>query len=145
MLEEGPDQGDVGLLSLTPAQAERREMLARIGDATHRLPAWLARPSQSPLNTLKWYARQGQLHRLIAGEAAYRQATDQIALWRSANMNALIQGDPSLARPYEQTEHGIRMLDKSLENLTSFGSFESPIRNRLRELIEAGDDEGAAQ
>lgn len=126
-------------LHLTAEQATRRERAALIGDILYELPAWLARPSQSNINTLKWYGRQGQLHRLIVGEAAYRQSTSWIAKLRQSEVAAVIQRDPTLVMPYEGKG--------SFEDRSYFGSFEGPIRRRLQGLIEQNtpeaDDEAA--
>lgn len=123
-------------------QAARRELAARIGDAAHGLPAWLVRPSQSNVSTLKWYGRQGQLHRLIVGEAAYRQAHTYLRVYRQSHISAIGSRNPAEAQPYDMTGS---WFDNSLEGRSFFGSFEPPIRRRLKELVEQGDDEGAAR
>lgn len=132
--EEQPGVRENELLHLSPEQAARRELFARTTDITYQLPAWLARPSQSNLSTLKWYGRQGQLHRLIVGDAAFRQATDALAAYRRSSIDTVLARDPSLEIPYEK-----------LENDSFFGSFEPPIRRRLREMVDQGDDQGAAE
>lgn len=132
--EEQPGLKENELLHLTPEEASRREFLANIGDVSAELPAWLVRPSQSRLSTLKWYAKEGQLNRLIVGESAYNQATTRLAEYRRSTVEAVISQDPSKEMTYE------KFADKSF-----FGSFEPPIQRKLQELVQAGDDEGAAQ
>jgi hypothetical protein len=131
--EEPGGQRENELLHLTQAQAGNREALARLGDVTYGLPNWLARPSQSNLSTLKWYGRQGQLHRLIVGESAYQQAMANLSEYRQSGLAALLNREPSM-QSYDQ------MADKSF-----FSSFESPIQRRLKELVDAGDDNAAAE
>jgi hypothetical protein len=131
---EEPIQQIEGQLSVTPEEAHRREILARVVDVAYGLPAWLVRPAQSSLNSLKWYGRQGQLHRLIVGEAAYRQAEDKLNGYRLAELSAILNRDPTLAMPYEK-----------LAEDAFFSSFEKPIQRKLQALVEQGDDEGAKQ
>jgi hypothetical protein len=132
--EEQRGQRDNELLHLTPEQVARREFGARVLDEINRLPTWLVRPSQSNLNTLKWYGRQGQLHRLIVGESAYQQALSAIKTMRASTIDAVVQGDPSLEIPYAKIADG-----------AFFTSFEPPIANKIKAQVDAGDDEGAAQ
>lgn len=130
--EEQP-QSSPELERLSAEQVQRRELLARIGDAAHGLPAWLVRPSESNLSTLKWYGREGQLNRMIVGEAAYQQAASTLKAYRQSTVDAVLAGDPSQEMPFD------KMMDKGY-----FNSFEPPIQRKLAELINSGDDEGAA-
>lgn len=131
--EEPGGQRENELLHLTQAQAGNRERMAQVGDITYGLPNWLVRPSQSNISTLKWYGRQGQLHRLIVGESAYQQAMQGLGEYRASGMSALLNREPSM-QSYEE-----------LADKTFFSSFEPPIQRRLRELVDAGDDNGAAE
>lgn len=132
--EEQPGLRENELLHLTPEQAARRENAARVGDVAYGLPAWLVRPQQSNLSTLKWYGRQGQLHRLLVGESAYRQAMTTLGEYRTSYLDAVNSGDPARAMSYDQ-----------MANKAFFSSFERPIQNRLRQLVESGDDDAASQ
>lgn len=132
--EEQPNLRENELLHLTPEQAQRRELLASIGDRTADLPAWLVRPSESRLSTLKWYAKEGQLNRLIVGESAYNQAKAYLAAFRKSTIEAVVSKDPSKEMTYDQ------FAERSF-----FSSFEPPIQRKLQELVQAGDDEGAAK
>lgn len=122
------------LSGLTPRQKANREMMARISDVTRELPDWLVRPSESTLSTIRWYAKEQKLNRLIVGESAFRQATTAINEFRRSQVTAAIARDPSQAMSYEQ-----------LANRARFSSFEEPIANRLKEHIDAGNDEEAAK
>jgi hypothetical protein len=122
------------LLHLTDPQAARREALARVLDKTYQLPNWLIRPQQSNVSTLKWYGRQGQLHRLITGESAYQQSKDMLGQYRAAELESVMSGG-TVAPP----DYG-KFADRSF-----FSSFEQPIQRRLREMVDAGDDEGASE
>jgi hypothetical protein len=132
--EEQPGQRDNELLHLTDRQAAVREGGARVLDEINRLPAWLVRPSESSINTLKWYGRQGQLHRLIVGESAYQQASQALKAMRASTIEAVVNGDAGLELPYS------KIADDAF-----FSSFEPPIANKIQSLVNAGDDEGAAQ
>jgi hypothetical protein len=131
--EEQPNLRENELLHLTPEQAARRELLASIGDRTADLPAWLVRPSESRLSTLKWYAKEGQLNRLVVGESAYQQAKTYLSVLRGSTADAVLNLDPTREIGY----------DKFAER-AFFSSFEPPIQRALKELVAAGDDEGAA-
>lgn len=132
--EEQRGQRDNELLHLTPEQVARREFGARVMDEVNRLPVWLVRPSESNLNTLKWYGRQGQLHRLIVGESAYQQALSAIKAMRASTIDAVVNGNTALEIPYA------KVADDAF-----FTSFEPPIANKIKAQVDAGDDEGAAQ
>jgi hypothetical protein len=120
------------LANLTPDQAARREALAQLGDVMHGLPAWLVAPSKSNISTLKWYGKLQQINRLITGESAYRQADAALTEYRGAEMTAALAGDPSMAIPYQKFAKD-----------SFFSSFSSPIANKLKELVDAGQDEEA--
>jgi hypothetical protein len=132
--EEPGNLRDNELLAISPDQANRRETLARLGDPLWGLPNWLVRPRESNISTLKWYGRQGQLHRLITGESAYQQAQTELQTYRRSTIAAVISRDPTQEIPYE-----------SFADRSFFSSFEQPIQRKLRELVDAGNDEGAAQ
>lgn len=134
MFEEQTGLGSTNeLASATPDQLARREVLASIGDKFAGLPNWLVRPQESVLNTLKWYGREGQLHRLITGESAFRQTVDKLAEYRRSIVSSALGADPSLAMSYDD------FAKKSF-----FSSFEQPIQRQLQMLVSSGDDEGAA-
>lgn len=122
------------VLQMTPTQSAVREGIAKVGDALYELPLWMRSPTQSNISTLKWYGKQQGLHRLVVGEAAYRQAKDALATFRRSEMEAALSRDVGRAIPYE----------KFAEN-SFFSSFSPPIQRHLQELVDAGDDEGAAQ
>lgn len=132
--EEPGNLQDNELLAISPEQANRRETMARLSDPLWGLPNWLVRPRESNISTLKWYGRQGQLHRLITGESAYQQALTELQAYRRSTIAAVISRDPTQEIPYE-----------SFADRSFFSSFEQPIQRKLRERVDAGDDEGAAQ
>lgn len=147
------------LANLTPEEIRRREQFARIGDVVADLPAWLARPSESNISTLKWYGKQQQLHRLIVGESAYRQATADLAVFRKAEMEAVMTGNPDRMMEVMDIEYGLAFKLSRLaqgihdpyrafamrSGFSSFGANETrPISKRLRELVDNNMDEEAA-
>lgn len=134
IFEEQPDLRAGPLVGLTPKEAAKRELLASIGDEFSRLPTFISNPHNSNLNTLKWYGREQQMNRMITGEAAYRQAKDKLMAYRRSQLEAALQRDPSKAMSYDQLADG-----------AFFSSFEPPIQKKLRSLVEASDDEGAAK
>lgn len=125
---ESPQRTD-----LTSAQMARRERVAQIGDfIQEKLPTFIARPTESELNTLKWYDRAIQRYRMVTGESGYRQADVALKEYRQAEMEAAMKRDPSLAMPYETLAQNAR-----------FASFSKSINRKLQELIEGGHDEEA--
>lgn len=133
IFEEQAGVRDNELMRLSVEEVQHRETAARVGDALYQLPAWIVRPSESSISTLKWYGRQGQLHRLITGEAAWRQATQSLQMYRESAIQAVINRDPSMAMPY-----------RVFEDQSFFGSFEPAIRRKLEELVNVGADDQAA-
>lgn len=132
LFETGPELQPFESLTLNPAEAARREALAQIGDLGAAIPEGIKRLDKAT-NTLELYGRLQQLNRLIAGEGAWRQATAGLKEFRASQAENAIRGTPEQAMTYEQ-----------LADRTRFSSFEQPIQRKLNELVEAGDDEGAA-
>jgi hypothetical protein len=130
IFEQEPGMRSNELLYLTPKQIRNRERLARVGDVLNELPAWLTRPSESNFSTLKWYGKQQQLHRLIVGEAAYRQAKTGLEEYRRLQMKAALTGDPDAAMTYKDFARRVR-----------FSSFNPTIRRRFEELVQAGQND----
>lgn len=118
------------LLALSPEQKARREVLARIGDAM--LPHWLQRSTEK-VNLLRLYGRMQRLNQFISGQAAYTQAKSALTEYRRLETEAAVAGDPSLALSYNE-----------FARKSFFSSFEPAIRNHLKELVDAGQDEEAA-
>lgn len=127
---ENETGSDTQLLGLTPKQAAARERVARIGDVL--LPHWLTR-FDDMVNTLRLYGREQQLNQFISGMSAYRQAKAGLAEYRQLETRAALEGNPSLAMDYN-----------TFARKSFFSSFQPAIKNRLQELVNAGDDEEAA-
>lgn len=133
LFEEAGGARENELLGLTPRQAELRESLAEIGDEAYGLPLWLRKPSDSKLNTLRWYGKLGQINRMIVGRASWLQATDVIAKYRRSHVEAALERNPAKALP-----------TKYLDEAGFFESFEPPIRQKLHALVANGADKEAA-
>lgn len=118
------------LLGLTPDQMAKRESAARFGDIL--LPSWL-RKLDDKANTLRLYGREQRLNQFISGLAAHRQATAALGEYRNLQIEAALSGDPSKAMDYDT------FAEKSF-----FSSFEPAIQQRLKELVDEGNDEEAA-
>ena len=129
------DQGFTGgeLQNMTPAQRARREAVAERLDIVEDIPAWL-KGLERRTNTLNAYGKLQGTNRLIVGEAAYRQATAGLNEYRRLELEALLSRDPSRAMSMQE-----------LMDQTYMSSFSKPIQRRLGELIDAGNDKGAAE
>lgn len=127
-----PDKGD--LAGITQQEVNARELMASIGDKFAGLPNWLIDPANSKISTLRAYGKLGQMHRLIVGESALRQAESKLFQYRKSILDAAMTKDPTKAQTYDQFAED-----------SFFGSFEKPIQRKLKELVDSGDDNGAAQ
>lgn len=119
-----------------PRMAGRREGIARVGDFVQdRLaqPLGLKGGMQgTKFDMLRWYAKQGDLARVLTGNAGYNLAKDAITDYVAASRGVVDEGAMRLLRD--------KLLDDSRVMM-----YPAPTKREFLRLVDAGDYEGAAR
>jgi GGDEF domain-containing protein len=133
-----------GTSLLTPEQQNRREMLAKVGDAI-----WATTPKSlrnglqgSRLDPLHYYTKLGEVNRVVSGEAGYQLAASALADYQF-EMGKLMRGELDRAKGVMWLDSADSLMNQLLKS-SKARVYPQPIQDEFKRLVSNGEMQEAA-